>query len=241
MQQCLPKRSCLQNLAVSSQKVVFAKNLLLMGCIDSCTFLVCAQQGLSMPPANHAEGDHTTRRASLGQRSVTTHNHLSEQQDQCVAWYCREGGAMIHHDSMRPRWSQVRAGSISIQIQQQWRSVSSNRGERRAAAATENSLVQARKSGLTKTNIDQSLHQQSLVVLQARAQLQETIIGRRLQHKCAGDWQLPFMVVLKAGDHSCRMTHEKNLKTIASVLVSSFNLNVLVSSHAYGRYFFGRD
>ena len=37
-----------------------------------------------------------------------------------------------------------------------------------------------------------------MVVLQARAQLQETIIARRQQHKCAGDWQPPFMVVLKA-------------------------------------------
>ena len=46
-----------------------------------------------------------------------------------------------------------------------------------------------------------------MVVLQARAQLQETIIARRQQHKCAGDWQPPFMVVLKAGELSCRMTH----------------------------------
>ena len=60
---------------------------------------------------------------------------------------------MIHHDRMRPRWAQVR-GSISIQIQQQWRAASSSSGERRAAAATENSLMQARKSGLTKANID---------------------------------------------------------------------------------------
>ena len=37
----------------------------------------------------------------------------------------------------------------------------------------------------------------------------ETIIARRRQHKCAGDWQPPFMVVLKAGEHSCRMTHAK--------------------------------
>jgi len=48
----------------------------------------------------------------------------------------------------------VRAGSISIQIQQQRRASSSSRGERRTAAATEISLVQARKSGLTIANID---------------------------------------------------------------------------------------
>jgi hypothetical protein len=48
-----------------------------------------------------------------------------------------------------------------------------------------------------------------MVVLQARAQLQETIIARRRQHKCAGGWQPPFMVELKAGEHSCRMTHAK--------------------------------
>ena len=48
-----------------------------------------------------------------------------------------------------------------------------------------------------------------MVVLQVRAQLQETIIARRRQHKCAGDWQPPFMVVLKVGDHSCRMTYAK--------------------------------
>ena len=60
---------------------------------------------------------------------------------------------MIHHDRMRPRWSQVR-GSISIQIQQQGLAASSSNGNRRAAAATESSLVQARKSGLTKANFD---------------------------------------------------------------------------------------
>jgi len=46
------------------------------------------------------------------------------------------------------------AGSISIQIQQQHRAASSSSGERRVAAATESSLVQARKSGLTKANIN---------------------------------------------------------------------------------------
>jgi hypothetical protein len=48
----------------------------------------------------------------------------------------------------------VRAGSISIQIQQQQRAASSSSCEQRAASATEISLVQARKSGLTKANID---------------------------------------------------------------------------------------
>jgi hypothetical protein len=55
---------------------------------------------------------------------------------------------------MTPRWTQVRAGSIIIQIQHQRRAASSSIGERRSAAATEISLVQARKSGLTKANID---------------------------------------------------------------------------------------
>jgi len=55
---------------------------------------------------------------------------------------------------MRPRWARVRAGLFSIQIQQQWRAAISSSGERRAAAATKSSLVQARKSGLTKANID---------------------------------------------------------------------------------------
>ena len=43
----------------------------------------------------------------------------------------------------------VRAGSISIQIQQQRRTSSSSSCDRRSAAATEISHVQARKSGLT--------------------------------------------------------------------------------------------
>ena len=110
---------------------------------------------------------------------------------------------------MRPRWARVRwqvpsasRSSNSGELQ----AAAAASGERRAAAATESSLVQARKSGLlvTKANIDPQ--PPSMVVLQARAQLLETIIARRRQHKCAGDWQPPFMVVLKAGEHSCRMT-----------------------------------
>ena len=46
------------------------------------------------------------------------------------------------------------AGSINVQIQQQLRAASSSSNYQRAAAATESSLVQARKSGLTQANID---------------------------------------------------------------------------------------
>jgi hypothetical protein len=106
------------------------------------------------------------------------------------------------------------AGSISIQIQQQLRAASSSSSDDRpfivlteTKLTTESSLVQARKSGLTQANID--LQPPSMVVLQARAQLLEMIIARRLQNKCFGDWQPPFMVVLKTGEHSCRMTHAK--------------------------------
>jgi hypothetical protein len=102
------------------------------------------------------------------------------------------------------------AGSISIQIQQQLRAASSSSDNHRAAAATESSLVQARKSGLTQANID--LQPPSMVVLQARAQLLEMIIARHLQNKRFGDWQPPFMVVLKTGEHNCRMTHAKTWK-----------------------------
>ncbi len=46
------------------------------------------------------------------------------------------------------------AGSINIQIQQQLQAASSSCCKQLSAVATESSLVQARKSGVTKANID---------------------------------------------------------------------------------------
>ncbi len=90
--------------------------------------------------------------STAGQAAASTAGQAAaEQRAAAVACSSSSGSSVRQAPNGKIK---VRAGSISIQIQQQLRAANSSSGERRAAAATESSLVQARKSGLIKANID---------------------------------------------------------------------------------------